>query len=197
MAARGRMADMYTFDEALGTLDRMQDPADPTPDQATDAPTDKPTQAPDGGDGGEGEKPNPHDCDCDGVCHDLNNDRLPKAVTYEKNYLSYENFPVLCRDASAIMLPPRSDNKPQKKYVCKEVFDCCRKCNWLFYKCLATKPNTYGFCMRGAYKCMCDCIDKKSFKELPYNPVPVHTRPPQTPPPQTNPPSIPPPQPTP
>lgn len=25
--------------------------------------------------------------------------------------------------------------------------------------------------MRGAYKCMCECIDKKSFAELPFQPV--------------------------
>ena len=27
---------------------------------------------------------------------------------------------------------------------------------------------TYGACMRRAYKCMCDCIDQKSYSELPY-----------------------------
>ena len=90
----------------------------------------------------------------------------------EHKYLSYENFPVLCRDAAAILLP--QGRRGQKKYVCKQVFDCCRKCNWLFYLCLKVKGNTYGFCMRGAYKCMCDCIDKKSYKELPFNPVPKY-----------------------
>ena len=90
----------------------------------------------------------------------------------EHSYLSYENYPVLCRDAAAILLPQGGKN--QKKYVCKQVFDCCRKCNWLFYLCLKLKSNTYGFCMRVAYKCMCDCIDKKSYKELPFNPVPTH-----------------------
>lgn len=87
-------------------------------------------------------------------------------------YLSYENYPVLCRDAAAILLP--QGGKSQKKYVCKQVFDCCRKCNWLFYLCLKLKGTTYGFCMRGAYKCMCDCIDKKSHNELPFNPVPKY-----------------------
>ena len=42
---------------------------------------------------------------------------------------------------------------------------------------------TYGACMHGAYKCMCDCIDQKSYSELPYklptlplliNPPPLH-----------------------
>ena len=87
----------------------------------------------------------------------------------EHSYLSYENYPVLCRDAAAILLPQGEKN--QKKYVCKQVFDCCRKCNWLFYLCLKLKGNTYGFCMRGAYKCICNCIEKKSYNELPYNPV--------------------------
>ena len=88
-------------------------------------------------------------------------------------YLSYENFPVLCRDASAILLPPKEENKPQKSYVCKQVFDCCRNCNHVFYTCLKLPDTTYGFCMRGAYKCMCDCIDNKSFQELPYKPTPA------------------------
>lgn len=86
-------------------------------------------------------------------------------------YLSYENFPVLCRDASAILLPPKEEDKPQKSYVCKQVFDCCRSCNHVFYTCLKLPDATYGFCMRGAYKCMCDCIDNKSFQELPYKPT--------------------------
>ncbi|KAL9962479.1 hypothetical protein ACROYT_G031584 [Oculina patagonica] len=116
--------------------------------------------------------PNPHNCDCDGVCDTLHYARLPHDVRDQHKYLSYENFPVLCRDAAAILLPP--GGKVQKKYVCKQVFDCCRKCNWLFYVCLKVSGNTYGFCMRGAYKCMCDCIDKKSNNELPYNPAPRH-----------------------
>lgn len=112
---------------------------------------------------------NPHDCDCDGVCDALHYSRLPKPVRNEYSYLSYENYPVLCRDAAAILLP--QGEKIQKKYVCRQVFDCCRKCNWLFYLCLKLKGKTYGFCMRGAYKCICNCIEKKSYNELPYNPV--------------------------
>ena len=52
---------------------------------------------------------------------------------------------------------------PSKKYVCKQTFDCCRA----FYTCISMAGYTYGACMRGAYKCMCDCIDQKSYSELP------------------------------
>ncbi|CAH3024792.1 unnamed protein product, partial [Porites evermanni] len=91
--------------------------------------------------------------------------RLPLVVREEDNYLSYENFPVLCRDAASIMLPA---SPPSKKYVCKQTFDCCRECNHAFYTCISMAGYTYGACMRGAYKCMCDCIDQKSYSELPY-----------------------------
>ena len=89
----------------------------------------------------------------------------------EDKYLSYENYPVLCRDAAAIYLPrPPLANEPAKKYVCKQVFDCCRSCNHNFYTCINDSNNEYGLCMRGAYKCMCNCIDNKSFNELPHMP---------------------------
>ena len=97
---------------------------------------------------------------------------FPSFYQDEDKYLSYENFPVLCRDASAILLPPREQGKPQKSYICKQVFDCCRNCNHVFYTCLQMSYTTYGFCMRGAYKCMCDCIDNRSFQELPYKSTP-------------------------
>ncbi|XP_058953746.2 uncharacterized protein [Pocillopora verrucosa] len=111
--------------------------------------------------------PKPHDrnCDCNGVCNDLNEERLPPYLQDETKYLSYENFPVLCRDASAILLPPGEEE--QKKYVCKQTFDCCRDCNNVFYRCLA-RGTVYGRCMRGAYTCMCQCIDERSFDELPF-----------------------------
>ena len=74
---------------------------------------------------------------------------------------------------------------PSKKYVCKQTFDCCRECNHPFYTCISMAGYTYGACMRGAYKCMCDCIyiGQKSYSELPYklqhypiliNPPPLH-----------------------
>ena len=72
---------------------------------------------------------------------------------------------------------------PSKKYVCKQTFDCCRECNHAFYTCISMAGYTYGACMHGAYKCMCDCIDQKSYSELPYklptlplliNPPPLH-----------------------
>ena len=85
----------------------------------------------------------------------------------EANYLSYESYPVLCRDAAARFLEPLGGEKPPKKYICKQTFDCCRKCNAMFYTCLSKKV-PFGACMRTAYKCMCRCIDKKSNKELPY-----------------------------
>ena len=70
------MESMYTFnDETLGSLDKLQDPASgPPPAPGTETPPPPTTEGP-----GE-EKPNPHGCDCDGVCHDLHNDRLPKAI---------------------------------------------------------------------------------------------------------------------
>lgn len=85
----------------------------------------------------------------------------------EANYLSYESYPVLCRDAAARFLEPLGGEKPSKKYICKQTFDCCRKCNAVFYTCLSKKV-PFGACMRAAYKCMCRCIDNKSNKELPY-----------------------------
>lgn len=112
-------------------------------------------------------------CNCGTECDKLHVTRLPHNVRDVDKYLSYENFPVLCRDASAILLPPKEEDKPQKSYVCKQVFDCCRSCNHVFYTCLKLPDATYGFCMRGAYKCMCDCIDNKSFQELPYKPTPA------------------------
>ena len=57
---------------------------------------------------------------------------------------------------------------PSKKYVCKQTFDCCRECNHAFYTCISMAGYTYSACMRGAYKCMCDCIDQKSYSEVPY-----------------------------
>lgn len=87
-------------------------------------------------------------------------------------YLAYENFPVLCRDAAATMLP--IEGKLKKKYVCKQTFNCCRQCNHMFYACLKQSNQTYGYCMRVAYKCMCDCIETRSYKELPYKPIPSH-----------------------
>lgn len=77
------------------------------------------------------------------------------------NYLSYENYPILCRSASS-----KYYGKPAKKYVCKQTFDCCRWCNAFFYKCL--KVYNFGYCIRSSYKCMCRCIDNSSRKELPY-----------------------------
>nr|XP_058957306.1 uncharacterized protein LOC131784512 [Pocillopora verrucosa] len=110
-------------------------------------------------------------CDCASECNKLNVSRLPHDVRDEDKYLSYENYPVLCRDAAAIYLPrPPLANEPAKKYVCKQVFDCCRSCNHYFYTCINDSNNEYGLCMRGAYKCMCDCIDNKSFNELPHMP---------------------------
>ena len=65
---------------------------------------------------------------------------------------------------------------PSKKYVCKQTFDCCRECNHAFYTCFSMVGYTYGACMHGAYKCMCDCIDQKSYSELPYKlPTPTPT----------------------
>ena len=72
---------------------------------------------------------------------------------------------------------------PSKKYVCKQTFDCCRECNHAFYTCISMAGYTYGACMLVAYKCKCDCIDQKSYSELPYklptlplliNPPPLH-----------------------
>ena len=57
---------------------------------------------------------------------------------------------------------------PSKKYVCKQTFDCCRECNHAFYTCISMAGYTYGACMLVAYKCKCDCIDQKSYSELPY-----------------------------
>lgn len=101
----------------------------------------------------------------------------------EHKYLSYENYPVLCRDVAAILMPPEGQNR--RKYVCKQTFDCCRHCNAVFYRCLANNKGAddFGVCMRGAYKCTCMCIDRRSFNELPY--IPVTTAPP--PPPQPGP----------
>ena len=57
------------------------------------------------------------------------------------------------------------------------------ECNQTFYTCISMAGYTYGACMREAYKCMCDCIDQKSYSELPYklptlplliNPPPLH-----------------------
>ena len=62
------------------------------------------------------------------------------------------------------MLPA---SPPSKKYVCKQTFDCCRECNHAFYTCISMAGYTYSACMRGAYKCMCDCIDQKSYSEVP------------------------------
>ena len=77
------------------------------------------------------------------------------------NYLSYENYPILCRSASSNYY-----GKPPKKYVCKQTFDCCRWCNAFFYKCL--KVYNFGYCIRSSYKCMCRCIDNSNRNELPY-----------------------------
>ena len=61
MATQGyrhkHMQESYKFqDEALSTLDNLQDPASGAP-------------------------PNPHDdCDCDGVCRELHDDRLPNEI---------------------------------------------------------------------------------------------------------------------
>lgn len=84
-------------------------------------------------------------------------------------YLSYESYPVLCRDAAATYLPP-NEVELSKKYICKQTFDCCRKCNHMFYTCSGDKHDKqpFGACMRAAYKCMCYCIDEKSNEELPY-----------------------------
>ncbi|XP_078383266.1 uncharacterized protein LOC144665861 [Oculina patagonica] len=162
MAAHGyrrqTLEDLYN-DEALEALEGTRD--EPSPDFK-----ERLIVAPRGQEGG-----NNDTCNCPAECDKLHLTRLPQDVRKIDNYLSYENFPVLCRDASAIMLPPRSENKPQNKYVCKEMFDCCRRCNQAFYICLRQPGNSYGFCMRAAYKCMCDCIDKKSFGELPYKPA--------------------------
>ncbi|CAH3024789.1 unnamed protein product [Porites evermanni] len=115
-------------------------------------------------------------CSCKEECTQLHVSRLPLVVREEDNYLSYENFPVLCRDAASIMLPA---SPPSKKYVCKQTFDCCRECNHAFYTCISMAGYTYGACMRGAYKCMCDCIDQKSYSELPYKlpTLPATTKP--------------------
>ena len=85
------------------------------------------------------------------------------------NYLSYESYPVLCRDAAATYLPP-NEVELSKKYICKQTFDCCRKCNHMFYTCSGDKHDKqpFGACIRAAYKCMCYCIDEKSNEELPY-----------------------------
>ena len=69
------------------------------------------------------------------------------------------------------------------KYACKETFDYCRECNQTFYTCISMAGYTYGACMLVAYKCKCDCIDQKSYSELPsklptlpllINPPPLH-----------------------
>ena len=52
-------------DEALSALDNMEDPASGAPPQPP-----QPPQPP----------PNPHECNCDGVCRDLHEDRLPKEI---------------------------------------------------------------------------------------------------------------------
>lgn len=110
-------------------------------------------------------------CDCDTECDKLYVSRLPHDVQDEEKYLSCENYLVLCPDAAAMYLPRLPGaNDPAKKYVCKQVFDCYRSCNQHFYSCIRDSGNNYGLCMRGAYKCMCDCIDNKSFNELPHKP---------------------------
>lgn len=89
MAARGTK-HMYMFnDDILGTLDKMQDPADPNAPPPTTIPTDPltlteaPTVAPTKGQGEE--KPNPHDCKCKDECDNLHNDRLPKDIQVSRN----------------------------------------------------------------------------------------------------------------
>ena len=59
-------------DEALSALDNQQDPV------ASGA---SPAQV----GGPDGPKlPNPHNCDCDDICHDLHDDRLPKEIQVSK-----------------------------------------------------------------------------------------------------------------
>lgn len=73
------MEDTYRFhDEALSALDKMQDPASGAPPGPTDGPTDGPTEGPKPP--AEVKPPNPHNCNCDGVCHELHDDRLPKEI---------------------------------------------------------------------------------------------------------------------
>ncbi|KAJ7351074.1 hypothetical protein OS493_036888 [Desmophyllum pertusum] len=87
-------------------------------------------------------------------------------------YLSYENFPVLCRDAAAVMLPPAVKTNHRRNTFANKCSTAVVDATKVFYTCLK-KPGdmyTYGFCMRGAYTCMCDCIENKTFKELPYKP---------------------------
>ncbi|CAH3168842.1 unnamed protein product, partial [Porites lobata] len=75
--------------------------------------------------------PHPHGCDCRGECKKLRHGQVPYKLGDIHNYLSYENYPILCRSASSNYY-----GKPPKKYVCKQTFDCCRWCNAFFYKCL-------------------------------------------------------------
>ena len=68
MATQGyrhsHMQETHNFqDEALSALDTMEDPI------GSGAPPLGPKPP-----------PNPQDCDCDEVCHDLNDDRLPKEI---------------------------------------------------------------------------------------------------------------------
>ncbi|KAL9962824.1 hypothetical protein ACROYT_G031969 [Oculina patagonica] len=104
MAAHGyrrqTLEDLYN-DEALEALEGTRD--EPSPDFK-----ERLIVAPRGQEGG-----NNDTCNCPAECDKLHLTRLPQDVRKIDNYLSYENFPVLCRDASAIMLPPRSENKPQ------------------------------------------------------------------------------------
>lgn len=71
MATQGyrhkHMQESYKFqDEALSTLDNLQDPASGAPPVGIEE-----AKRP----------PNPHDdCDCVGVCHKLHDDRLPKEI---------------------------------------------------------------------------------------------------------------------
>ena len=61
------MQESYKFqDEALSTLDNLQDPASGAPPVGIEE-----AKRP----------PNPHDdCDCDGVCRELHDDRLPEEI---------------------------------------------------------------------------------------------------------------------
>ena len=71
MATQGyrhkHMQESYKFqDEALSTLDNLQDPASGAPPVGIEE-----AKRP----------PNPHDdCDCDGVCRELHDDRLPEEI---------------------------------------------------------------------------------------------------------------------
>ncbi|CAH3029608.1 unnamed protein product [Porites evermanni] len=107
-----------------------------------------------------------HGCNCKKTCEAVQHSQVPYKRKDEPNYLSYESYPVLCRDAAARFLAPLGGEEISEKYICKQTFDCCRKCNSMFYTCLSNE-DPFGACMRAAYKCMCRCIDKSN-KELPY-----------------------------